>query len=86
MAIVDDVTTAIRARSAGTTRPDLVRAGLVAFVRSLAAGWRAAAEYRQLNEMSERELRLRGLARDDIPRAIHQRHFASLPGWLDTND
>jgi uncharacterized protein YjiS (DUF1127 family) len=31
--------------------------------------------------MSDRQLRLRGLSRGDIPREIHQRRFASLRGW-----
>lgn len=52
----------------------------------LAAGWRAAADYRQLSEMSDRQLRLRGLSRCDIPRTLHERHFASLGGWLDNVD
>lgn len=52
----------------------------------ITAGWGAAVDYRHLSEMSDRELKRRGLSRDDIPQSLYQRHFASLGGWLDNVD
>jgi uncharacterized protein YjiS (DUF1127 family) len=86
VAIVDDFTPAVPARASARPGLQLLRSGLAAFARGMAAGWRAAADYRQLSEMSDRQLRLRGLSRNDIPQDLHKRHFASLRGGLDAID
>ena len=53
------------------------RAGMIA----LNAGWRAMIDYRRLSQLSDSELQARGLSRSDIPRVLHQRHFARLAAW-----
>ena len=52
----------------------------------LTGGWRAAIDYWQLSEMSDRQVKRQGLSRSDIPQCLHQRHFGSLAGWLDNID
>ena len=44
----------------------------------LAAGWRAAADLELLSRMPDGELGTLGIVRSEIPRYIHQRHFAGL--------
>lgn len=43
---------------------------------ALAGGWRAAADYRRMSGLSDRQLDARGTSRLDLPREIHRRHFA----------
>lgn len=55
-------------------RPSQYEAG--SFLRWFSTGMRAAADYRQLEAMTEGQLAARGLTRAGIPRAVFERHFA----------
>ncbi len=63
-----------RARSFSTEVFHIIGLALSA----LAAGWRASLDYEQLNRRSDRQLHEVGLSRDQLPKAIHERHFAKL--------
>lgn len=49
-------------------------------MRAILAGMRASKEYRHLNGMSDRRLRMLGLSRSQIPQEVHRRHLAPLGG------
>lgn len=54
-------------------------------LRAIAAGMHASKDYRLLNGMSDGQLRVLGLTRDEIPRELHRRHFERLSSIENTD-
>lgn len=50
--------------------------GLHQLALSVAAGARAASEFKRLDRMNDAQLAREGLTREEIGRAVFQRHFA----------
>ena len=50
--------------------------GLHQLALAISAGSRAAAEFKRLDRMNDAQLAREGLTRDEIGRAVFERHFA----------
>ena len=64
----------------------VILATIGAGIRAVLAGMRASKEYRHLNGMSDRRLKMLGLSRSHILQEVHRRHLKPLGGRFANTD